>query len=61
MLGVFMNKYKVEITEYLQKTIEVDAKDENEAYSKVKQMYDNEEIILSADDFTDKEIKVLED
>ncbi len=54
-------KYKVEITEYLQKTIEVDANDENEAYSKVKQIYDNEKIILSADDFIDKEIKVLED
>ena len=54
-------KYKVEITEFLQKTIEVDATNKNEAYSKVKHMYDNEEIILSADDFTDKEIKVLED
>ena len=54
-------KYKVEITEYLQKTIEVDAKDEKEAYSKVKQMYDDEKIVLSADDFTDKEIRVLED
>ena len=56
-----MAKYKVEITEYLQRTIEVDAKDENEAYLKVKQMYRNEEIILSADDFIDKEIEVLED
>ena len=54
-------KYKVEITEYLQRIIEVDAKDENEAYLKVKQMYDDEEIILSADDFIEKEIKVLED
>ena len=54
-------KYKVEITEYLQRTIDVEANDENEAYSKVKQMYDNEEIVLSADDFIDKEIKVLED
>lgn len=56
-----MSKFKVEITEYLQKIIEVDAKDEKEAYSKVKQMYDEEEIILSADDFTGKKIKVLED
>lgn len=56
-----MKKFDVEITEYLQKTIEVDAKDENEAYSKVKQMYDDEEIVLSADDFTGREIKVLED
>ena len=54
-------KYKVEITEFLQKTIEVDAQDEKEAYSKVKQMYDDEKIVLSADDFTDKEIKLLED
>ena len=56
-----MPKYRVEITEYLQKAIEVDAKDEKEAYSKVKQMYDDEEIVLSADDFTGREIKVLED
>lgn len=56
-----MAKYKVEITEYLQRIIEVDAKDKNEAYSKVKHMYDNEEIILSADDLTDKEIRLLED
>ncbi len=56
-----MKKYKVEITEYLQKTIEIDAKDENEAYSKVKEMYDDEEIVLSSDDFIDKDIKVIKD
>ena len=56
-----MPKYKVEITEYLQRTIEIDADNENDAIAKVSNMYHNEEIVLSADDFTDKEIKVLED
>lgn len=56
-----MTKYKVEMTEYLQRIIEVEAKDEKEAYAKVKQMYNNGEIVLDADDFTDKEINVLKD
>lgn len=56
-----MAKYKVEITEYLQRTIEVEANDENDALDKVESDYYNEKIVLSADDFTGKEIKVLED
>lgn len=51
-----MNKYKVEITEYLQRIVEVDADNERDAIEKVESMYDKEEIVLSADDFTVKEI-----
>ena len=42
-----MPKYKVEITEYLQRTIEIDADNENDAIAKVSNMYHNEEIVLS--------------
>lgn len=56
-----MSKYKVEITGYLQKTIEVEAASESEAISLAKDMYNNEEVVLSADDFTDKEFNVIED
>ena len=56
-----MGKYKVEITEYLQRTIEVEADNESDALDKVEADYCSEKIVLSADDFTDKEIKVLED
>ena len=56
-----MAKYKVEITEYLQKTIEVEAKDEDDALLITKHKYDNEEITLSADDFVDKDFKIIED
>ncbi len=54
-------KYKVEITEYLQKTIEVEADNEDDALEKVESAYYNEEIVLSADDFTGKEMKVLKE
>ncbi len=54
-------KYKVEITEYLQKTIEVDADNESDALSIVKDMYNNEEVVLSADDFIDKDFNIIED
>ena len=54
-------KYKVEITETLQRILEVEAKEEAEAYQIVKDMYRNEEIVLSADDYIDIKIEVLSD
>lgn len=54
-------KYKVEITEALQRTVEVEAKDEGKAYQIVKDMYRNEKIVLSADDYIDTKIEVLSD
>ena len=40
---------------------EVEADDEKDALDKVESDYYNEEIVLSADDFTGKEFKILED
>ena len=54
-------KYKVEITEYLQRTISIEADNEDDALDKIEEAYCNEKIVLSADDFIDKEIKVLKD
>lgn len=55
-----MKKYKVEIEEILNRIVEVDAENEDEAYMKVKEMYKNCEIVLMAEDFVDVEISVLD-
>ena len=48
-----MNKYKVEITETLQKIIEVEADNKEDAMHKVMKMYKNSEVILDENDFID--------
>ena len=53
-------KYKIEITEILQKTIEVDADDLESAILMVKEKYKNSEIILDDTSYIDTEIKVVE-
>ena len=53
-----MNKYKIEITEYLQKTIEVEAGSEDAAVAKVEDDYKNEKIVLDSSDFIDKDIEI---
>lgn len=50
-------KYKVEITESLQKTIEVEADNKEDALYKVMKMYKNEEVILDDNDFVDLDFK----
>lgn len=51
-----MTAYSIVIEEILRKEITVTAKTEEEAFYKVTKMYDNEEIILSADDWISTEI-----
>ena len=46
-----MGIFKTEITETLQRTIEVEAENEGDALRKVKEMYKNEEIVLDSSDF----------
>lgn len=55
-----MNKYKVEIEETLARIIEIEAENEDEPYMKVKEMYKKCEIVLTAEDFIDVEISVLD-
>ena len=55
-----MKTFEFEIQELLSRIIEVEAKNEDEAYRKVKEMYKNEEIVLDSSDFVKTEIKKFE-
>ena len=55
-----MKVFKIEITETLQRIIEIEAKNEEEAHRKVKEMYQEEEIVLDSSDFVETEIKNYE-
>lgn len=46
-----MKKYLVKVTEVLQRTIVVDAKNEDEAEKIIKQSYQNCDIVLDSNDF----------
>lgn len=50
-----MDKYRVFIYETLFKAIDTEAEDYSDAIKKVKEKYNNEEIVLSADDYYDTE------
>ena len=52
-------KYIIEITETLQRQIEVEAQNESEAIRIIKEKYKNEDIILTEQDFIDYEIDII--
>lgn len=54
-----MDKYIVSIYETLATNIEVEAEDYSDAIKKVREKYNNEEIILSADDYLDTEFDCI--
>jgi hypothetical protein len=54
-----MKTYKVQITETLQRVVEVPAKNRKEAYQKVEEIHSNEEIVLDAGDYVKCNIRVL--
>lgn len=56
-----IHKVKVQVTEYLQKVVEVDAINGSDACDKVEEMVNGSEIILTADDFTTRNIEPYED
>jgi translation initiation factor IF-1 len=51
-----MNRYKVEITETLQRVVKVRAPTLDEAVAQVRERYKREEIILDSGDFVDVHI-----
>jgi len=55
-----MKKYKVQITETLQKIVEVETEDGHEAWELVYGRYHDQDIILDASDFVDAEFEVVE-
>lgn len=52
-----MEIFKIEIQEFLSRIIEIEAKNIDEAISTVKQMYQNEEIVLDSGDFVSTDIE----
>ena len=55
-----MKKFRVTVTETLKRFAEVEAENEDEAAEKVDFMYDNEDIVLTADDYYATNITVDE-
>ena len=56
-----MQRYQVEINETLSRIIDVEAENENDAVSKIKELYRKEEIVLDSNDYLDTEIKIFEE
>ena len=54
-----MKTYKVEITEILQKVVEVEAMTEEETFDIVEDRYENEMIVLYSCDIVDSNIEVI--
>ena len=54
-------KYRIQITERLRKIIDVEAEDREEALRVIMRMYQNEEIVLSADDYHGTNFKFIEE
>lgn len=52
-------KFTVEVTETLQRQVEVEASDEKEALNKVMDMYADEEIVLGYLDFVGNDFQVI--
>ena len=52
-------RYKVQITETMQRIIEIEATDLHEAIRIIKKKYQKEEIILNEKDFIDVEFNVV--
>lgn len=52
-------KFTVEVTETLQRQVEVEASDEKEALNKVMDMYADEEIVLDYVDFVGNDFQVI--
>ena len=53
-----MNKYEVEITEYLQRRITVEAESEADAVSKVEEDYNTDKEVLDYSDHTGTDIEI---
>ncbi|WP_218184517.1 DpnD/PcfM family protein [Pelistega indica] len=56
-----MTRFMVEVTEELVRIVSIEAEDEYEALTKVRQLYREEEIVLDWSDFLDAEFNILSD
>lgn len=53
--------YKIEITETMQRTVTVQARDKAEAVEIAAALWENSSIILGAEDFTDVDFKPIDE
>lgn len=51
-----METFKIEVQEFLSRIVEIEAKNMDEAITRVKEMYQKEEIVLDSDDYITTEI-----
>ena len=56
-----MNKYTIEITETLQRQIEIEANDHDEAFKIIKRKYRNGEIVLDSNDYIDTDFHLIKE
>ena len=54
-----MKSYEVEITETLRRTVTVEARDYDEAISKVREAWRQSEYVLDADDFLEAGFEII--
>ncbi len=54
-----MKSYKVEITETLRRTVNVEARDYDDAIGKVREAWRKSEIVLDADDFLEAGFEIV--
>ena len=54
-----MKKFNIEITETLQRQIEIEAEDYDEAMKIIKEKYHNCEIVLDSNDYLDTEFILI--
>lgn len=52
-----METFKIEVQEFLSRIIEVEAENIHKAISKVKELYQKEEIVLDSNDYVTTEIE----
>lgn len=55
-----MNRYKIKISESLSTLIDIEAKTEQEAMNKAKQIYNNGEIVLENENLEDTNFEIIE-
>ena len=56
-----MKTFNIEITETLQKQIEVSAKDQDDAIDQIRKMYSDGEIVIDSEDFMDFDIECIKE
>lgn len=55
-----MKTFKIEIQEFLSKIIEIEANTEDEAISKIKELYYADEIVLTENEFVTVEFNIFD-